>query len=265
MRFCGSLSSWAGALTVSMILAGAAHAATILNEDWTTGYTKDTAQAPRSPWQVSDATAPDETITVLNGKLYYHDSDNRSQDGLGNSIWNPSLYYTFSQSTTQNLNISFSYRLSSETNSQMQFALRDSTGKAAVVIGLGKSFWPANGLYYVDTSGNKVQFPGHTYSATETVTISLTNINLTTGTYDIAWSTDNTNATTKSGTITGAVFNGTVTNFNSIRLFDNTGGNALAEFQLGAIIIETVPEPTSLSLAVLAGGALLTTRRMQHE
>lgn len=240
-----------------LVTAGSAHAATILNENWTTGYTAGVSQAPLPPWSVSDTSSPNRSVTVLNGKIYYHDSDNRTVDDLNNTLWNPSLYYTFSQSTTSKLNISLSFRLSSETNSQMQFILRDSAGKAALTIGLGKSFWPTNSLYYVDGSGNKILFPGHVYSATETVTLSLTNIDLSTSTFDIAWSTDNAGASVKNGVITGAAFTNAVTNFKSIRFMDNTAGSALAELQLGAVTIETVPEPASLSLALCAGGALL--------
>ncbi|MFA6959832.1 MAG: hypothetical protein WC205_03665 [Opitutaceae bacterium] len=222
-----------------------------------------------SPWsnQFGGGTTPAaSTVTVTTFQsAKWADINNASTN---EPVGNPTLQGNFTafSSTTDRLSISFDYIIPSNygNGSQIQFNLNQYISGVttnALTIGLGRNYDHA-GIYYVDSSGAR-QGVGHTFTAGEAVTISLTNISLASKTYDLSWSSSVV-GTGSSGTIVGIALRnaGSISSFSYVSMGESSALSGTSEFYLrnftATSVTSAIPETSTIGLVfglVVLGGA----------
>lgn len=161
------------------LAAATAQAQVMVDEKWD-GYAD--GDKPRTPWQIKDVKENDpESVTVVGGAVLL---DNV---GTTDGNYNPGLVRWFEPAAVP-LKISFTYRIPQDygRDSQLIFRLTDTADKAAVDLILGRNY-AHRGISYRSDKGDHVPV-GHSFRPDETVTITLSNIDPETRTYDLAWS-----------------------------------------------------------------------------
>lgn len=262
-RYGSSLAS----LVVLGCLAAAlpAKAVVLIDEDFQE-YTNLPA-APASPWVVSNGggtTPAPSTVTVVEQTVNSTTSNwmlvgnNATNEPTGN----PGVRAMFTQDTGI-LNISFSFMIPANygNNSQLQFNMGNlsytpQTGlvwKPALTLYLGANYQASTSAAgYRTSGGSRVNFGG-TFVAGQVFTMNLLNINQALGTYDISWSTSGGT----SGLLEDIALTASITEtWNYISFGENSGVISTSQLYMDNIVVEAIPEPTTLG-ALALGGMLL--------
>lgn len=232
-------------LAVALILVtGSVRAQTIINENWES-YTPGSAVA--SPWVQTGGGGTTPAVsadTVVNTTI----NSVTSNWGLINNAAtdepasNPGLKSTFT-ATSAVLSLSLQYSIPANYGNSSQLMLSLNSGSTVGISMVLGHNWARNGMAYINSAGTNTGI-GHTFSAGETITLSLANINITTSTYDITWSS----STGASGSITGATFTHAVTSFDTLTIGESSPVTGTSQLYLDNILLQAVPEPGSLSL-----------------
>jgi hypothetical protein len=246
---------------VALSFAAQTHAGTVINENWDE-YTAGSGVS--SPWSqtlgggttpaVSQDIVTNTTINSVTSNWLL--IDNAATDEVND---NPGLKGTFSAiTTTANFSLDYSIPQNYGNGSQIYLTLF-SGSKAAIQLVLGKN-WQRNGISYYDSTGTN-QGVGHTFSAGETVHITLADIDFTLGTYDILWSSSKGT----SGSVNDIAFINSVTSLDNLSIGESSPVGGTSKIYLDNISLTTVPEPGTsallgVSLATLAGATLARRR-----
>ena len=239
------------ALALVFVLGQVAYGDTVLMDEGWSGYSDN--DVPASPWVVASADAED-TITVQDGWVLIDDESTTSTN------WPPKLSWDFGQQT-ELMTVSFKYTVNDtefvRAVDSPSIWLRDSNNVIAIQLQLGANY-VYNEITTRDLSGAS-QKVGHAYSADETVTITLSNIDVGTDTFDIAWSSDA--AGNPSGGKTGASFTNDVTEISKVFSTNNAGPTTTLEYSLDDIYVSVIPEPATLLLLCGVAVPVLLKRR----
>lgn len=251
----------ASLLLLATSYATSLRAQTIINENWES-YTSGAAVA--SPWVLTGGGGTTPAVsadTVVNTTI----NSVTSNWGLINNAAtdepasNPGLKTTFT-STSAVLSLSFQYSIPTNYGNTSQLMLSLNSGSTVGISMVLGHNWARNGMAYINSAGTNTGV-GHTFSAGETITLSLASIDVSTGTYNIAWSS----STGASGSVTGATFNHSVTSFDTLTIGESSPVTGTSMLYLDNILLQAAPEPGSLALialgSVLGLGRLISRRR----
>jgi hypothetical protein len=246
-----------------------AGAQTLLSENWE-GYTP--GATPVAPWQARFGEGDDPAVSKITIVEQTIGSATSNWALVGNNaknepVGNPNLLATFTP-TSSLLNISFSFMIPANygNDSQEFFTLGrilgDGSTQTALSIYLGPNYQATNSMLgYRSAENTRVNLGGN-FAAGQQVNVSLTNINNTLRTYDIAWSTSGG----ASGSVTGIAFTNAAFagNFNFISFGESSQKLSTSLLYVDNIQVVAVPEPGTLALGLVSGLALVASRRRRR-
>lgn len=236
-----------------LVPAMSLRATVLVSENWES-YTSGSVVA--SPWSLTSgggATPSASTDTVVNATI---NSVTSNWALIGNNatdepVGNPGLKTSFT-ATSSLLSLSFEYSIPLNYGAGSQILLNLNSGSTVgISMVLGRNY-ARNGMAYFNAAGTNTSV-GHTFSAGETITLTLANINVATSTYDIAW----TSSTGASGSVSGAAFRNSVASFDNLTFGESSAVTSTSLIYLDNITLQTVPEPGAgvlLGMALLMGG-----------
>ncbi len=241
------------------------HAATLVSENW---ESYSVGESPVSPWQnrFGGGTTPTPSLNTIVSQTINSTTSNWvliGNNATNEPASNPGLITTFAAQTLSTpLNISFSFMIPANygTSSQQFFTLGYTSANGTMTVGttlyLGPNYQNgSSALGYRTSTGTRVSLESATFTAGAIVTVNLTNVTQSTGTYDLAWF----DSTGKSGSLANiAVTNNATANpWNSISFGDNSNVLSTSLIYLDNIVVEAIPEPSAISLGLVGGIALL--------
>lgn len=240
-------------------LTSAAHAAI----NWTDNWSTYSSGVPGNPWQLRGLSTGDtDTITTTgNNEVQIHNTGGDATNA------NPQLVLSIptavGQFITTPVNISFSYRIPKNygASSQMIFSVveyvNDKEGAEAIRILLGSN-WQTNYLSYWDTTG--MHSTSLKFAPDEVVNITLSNVNITTGTYTLGWS-----SASGSGSVNAAFKTSKVQNLGEFIIGESSANTSESDVYIGTVKIQdaAAPVPEAATLTLLAAAPLLLVRRMK--
>jgi len=259
------LSPGISCVLAAFILAPAfASGQTLINENWES-YSNLPA-AVGAPWQsrFGGGTTPTPSAVSVVSQTVGGVTSNWALVGnnaTNEPVSNPSLLATFAASTQLNVSFSFMIPANYGNSSQELFNLGyispdGNTTQIALSLYLGPNYQSGTGMLgYKTSNGTRVDIGG-AFATNQQVNVSLTNINKTTGTYDVAWS-----STSGSGSLGGIALTGaTAQNWNFISFGESSAVTSTSAMYVDNIIVQAVPEPLTSALLLGAGCVILGLR-----
>ena len=246
--------------------AGATRAATVLlSENW---ESYSVGASPVAPWQnrFGGGTTPAASVNTIVSQTINSTTSNWvliGNNATDEPVSNPGLVRPFTAQTLSTpLEISFSFMIPANygSSSQQLFTLGYTAANGTLTTGISLYLGPnyqggSSSLGYKTSTGSRVSLANATFTAGAAVTVNLTNISQSAGTYDLAWS----DTTGKSGSLGGiAVTNNSTANvWNSIAFGDNSAVTSTSLIYLDNIVVAAVPEPAAITLGLIGGLSVL--------